>query len=168
LNDGYFFNFQKLAYIKGRKIDGCILCHISSHPDKIVDLTVYQNRYCNVSVNLYPYNPGHLLIFPVRHIEDIRELSGEESSALHKLEKHFLNILDISHSPAGYNIGYNMGLVAGGSIRHLHLHIIPRYPNETGISDLLAGKRILVEDPHQTVENIKKTLQGYLAENVID
>jgi ATP adenylyltransferase len=60
------------------------------------------------------------------------------------------------HNPCGYNIGYNMGQPAGASIDHLHLHLIPRYPNETGIADLIAGKRVLVEEPEETARRIRK------------
>ena len=63
-----------------------------------------------------------------------------------------LSVLDEAQRPSGYNIGFNMGLVAGASIDHLHLHIIPRYPRELGIAELLGGKRVLVQDPRMTRE----------------
>ncbi|MFV3255000.1 HIT domain-containing protein, partial [Klebsiella pneumoniae] len=61
-----------------------------------------------------------------------------------------LDVLDSLYKPAGYNIGYNMGLAAGGSIEHLHMHIIPRYNNEIGIAELLGGKKVLVQNPLET------------------
>lgn len=166
--DNYFFNFNKLSYIKGEKTTGCILCKIVNCEKDIEDLTIYRNKMFLVSLNLYPYNPGHLLIFPLRHVEDIRELSMEENRMLCQMQGHFLNILDISHNPAGYNMGYNMGLVAGGSIKHLHLHIIPRYPNEIGIADLIAGKRVLVEDPGETKKNLLRITDDYFLKNIME
>jgi len=65
-------------------------------------------------------------------------------------------MLDRTYSPSGYNIGYNMGRAAGASIGHLHLHLIPRYPHETGIADLIAGRRVLVEDPRQTAATLRQ------------
>jgi ATP adenylyltransferase len=156
----YFYCFDKLSYVKGKRPEGCILCHIRDKNPQVQDLTVYRGNYFIVSINLYPYNPGHLLVFPNRHIQDVREYSEKENLKLNDLIHTFLDILDISHRPFGYNIGYNIGLTAGASISHLHCHIIPRYPRETGISDLIAGRRVLVEHPLKTIKKIKKIINS--------
>jgi ATP adenylyltransferase len=121
-----------------------------------VDLSIWRDELFIASVNLYPYNPGHLLLYPSRHVEDIRELTGEEETRLNALQRWLLGILDRAFSPHAYNIGYNMGAAAGASIGHLHLHIIPRYPRETGIADLIAGRRVLVEDPRETARRLRE------------
>ncbi len=152
----YFFNFDKIGYLEGKKPDGCILCLIRDNSAETVNLKVFDGKYFSVSVNLYPYNPAHLILFPNRHVTDIRELSEEESSALCDIQRMSLDILDRVYKPHGYNIGYNMGRAAGASIEHLHLHIIPRYPGEAGIADLIAGQKLLVENPLETCEKLKK------------
>jgi ATP adenylyltransferase len=154
----YFLNFEKYAYVKGPKPGGCILCLIRDRDPGVIDLSVYRGKFFVVTVNLYPYNPGHLLIFPTRHIVDVRSYSLEEERRLNELIRYFLDIADKVHRPAGYNIGYNMGHPAGASIDHLHLHLIPRYPHETGIADLLAGKRVLVEEPRETARRIREVV----------
>jgi ATP adenylyltransferase len=146
----YFFNFEKLGYLKGERPDGCILCLVRDGSADVESLVVHRTVLSMVSLNLYPYNPGHLLVFPRRHVQDIRQLSAEERADIDALSRTCLDVLDKTHSPAAYNIGYNMGVVAGASIDHLHLHIIPRYPREIGITELLAGKRVLVQDPLET------------------
>jgi ATP adenylyltransferase len=151
----YFFNFDKMSYLKGKRPEGCILCLIRDGSEDVERLVAWESGNFMVSVNLYPYNPGHLLLFPKRHVVDIRGLPSAERLELDGLVDLCLSVLDATHSPAGYNIGYNMGLVAGASIDHLHLHIIPRYPREIGISELIAGKRVLVEDPRLTLERVK-------------
>ncbi len=151
----YFFNFEKMTYIKGGRPVGCILCLIRDESPEVVNLTVYRSEFFLAAVNLYPYNPGHLMVFPRRHLLDIREYTAEEEKDLAGVNRLLLNVLDRTHAPRAYNIGYNMGPVAGASIDHIHLHIIPRYPRETGIADLLAGKRVLVEDPLQTTEKLR-------------
>lgn len=158
----YFYNFEKLAYVRGpRDSNACILCSLAAGTPEVPDLTVYRDGLFLVSLNLYPYNPGHLIVFPVRHIEDVRAYTKEEQDRLILLTNHFLDILDTIHSPQGYNIGYNMGKPAGASIHHLHLHIIPRYPGEIGFTDLIAGKRMLVENPRETVRRIKEQLEQH-------
>jgi ATP adenylyltransferase len=154
----YFFNFEKLAYIKKAKPEGCILCLVAEGSDQVDDLSIWNNGRFLVTVNLYPYNPAHLMVAPTRHVTDIRELEQEEHAQLMQLERQCLDLLEAEYAPAGFNVGYNMGRPAGASIQHLHLHIIPRYPYETGIADLIAGKRVLVENPVRTAERLRERL----------
>lgn len=146
----YFFNFEKLAYLRGGKPEGCILCLVRDGSPDAVDLTVHRADGVAVCLNLYPYNPGHLLVFPERHVNDLRALLPAERAALDAAIALSLDVLDREYGPAGYNVGCNMGLVAGASIDHLHYHVIPRYPREIGVAELLGGKRVLVENPLDT------------------
>ncbi len=157
----YFFSFNKMKYFKEKKPEDCILCLISNESDKVENLTVFRNTLITISVNLYPYNPGHLLIFPNRHIVDLRELSKKEENELNIMTKRSLTALDKVFNPSAYNIGYNMGLEAGGSIEHLHQHIIPRYPREIGIAELIGGKKILVESPYKTAEKLIREFNSF-------
>jgi ATP adenylyltransferase len=154
----YFFNFDKMEYVRGKRPSGCILCLIRDGSEEVVDLTVYRDQHFTITVNLYPYNPGHVMIFPNRHITDIREFTAEEVQRVHQLTTLALATLEETHHPAAFNMGYNMGPAAGASIDHLHLHLIPRYPRETGIADLVAGKRVLVEDPRVTSQRIAEAM----------
>jgi len=156
----YFFNFEKIAYLKGKKTGGCILCHLRDGDPDVADTVVYRSEDTAVSLNLYPYNPGHCMIFPLRHVEDIRDLPETERRSMDNMLDKVLCALDSLYNPSGYNIGFNMGLEAGASIKHLHLHVIPRYPHELGIAELLGGKRVLVEDPGMSMEKLKKALSG--------
>ena len=154
----YFFNFNKMEYVRGPRPEGCILCLIRDRSPSVVDLTVYSDDLFAVSVNLYPYNPGHVMIFPIRHLTDIREMTPKEDLRLSELTRRFMDVLDHTHSPSGFNVGYNMGAPAGASIDHLHLHVIPRYPREVGIADLVAGKRVLIEDPRTTRTRLREAV----------
>jgi ATP adenylyltransferase len=152
---GYFFNFDKLGYLKGPKSEDCILCLVAAGSDRVDRLVAHESDSFVVSLNLYPYNPGHLIIFPKRHVVDIRGLSREERVELDDLTDACLSVLDGCFQPVAYNIGYNMGLIAGASIDHLHQHIIPRYPREIGIAELIGGSRVLVQDPSETLKLLK-------------
>jgi ATP adenylyltransferase len=161
----YFFNFEKMAYIKAKRPVGCILCMVRDSSPDVVNLTVYASEHFVAAVNLYPYNPGHVMVFPKRHLLDVREYTTEEEADLNGITRLLLDALDRTYAPGAYNLGYNMGPVAGASIDHIHLHIIPRYPRETGIADLLAGKRVLVENPSVTAERLSAAIQQLTSRN---
>ena len=154
----YFFNFEKIAYLKDNHSGGCILCRLRDGDPEITDTIIYRTGDIAAALNLYPYNPGHCLIFPLRHVEDIRDLTADERRSLDSVLDKTLGALDNLYNPSGYNIGYNMGLKAGASIEHIHLHVIPRYPNELGIAELLGGKRVLVEDLNKSKERLVEAL----------
>lgn len=156
----YFLNFDKMTYVKGGRPSGCILCLIRDKSADVVDLSFFESKNFIAAVNLYPYNPGHVMIFPHRHLLDIREYSDIEERELNVVLRLVLDTLDRTHSPRGYNIGYNMSPPAGASIDHIHLHVIPRYPHETGIADLIAGKRVLVESPFVTADRLKAAVRS--------
>lgn len=156
------FSTHKLEYIKGDKLKvDCILCSIIGKEESVEKLLIYEGRYAVVSVNKYPYNSGHLLIYPRRHITDYRELSVREEREICSLLRASLNILDKKYSPSGYNIGYNIGEFSGASLSHLHMHIIPRYRNELGFIDIIGGAKIIVEDPYQTMKELKKAFADF-------
>jgi ATP adenylyltransferase len=157
----YLFNANKLKYAKGEKpgVD-CILCSIASRAKDVILLEICRTKKFIVSANLYPYNPGHVLIFPIRHIEDFSDLTDKEALEMHHLTAKTISILKEEYNPAGYNIGYNVGNQSGASIPHIHQHIIPRYGNESGFIDIIAGTRLFVVDPAEMMEKLKKRFKN--------
>ena len=148
---------SKLAYVKGERPDvDCIFCAVAEKDKKVEKLEVCRTKRWVASVNLHPYNVGHILLFPIRHAVDVRDLTKAEISEMHSLQALSLDVLDGVYAPAGYNIGFNIGRSAGASIEHLHLHIVPRYPNEAGFMDILSETRTIVEDPKQTVAKLRR------------
>ncbi|MBN2403875.1 MAG: HIT domain-containing protein [Spirochaetes bacterium] len=153
----YLFNTNKLNYVKGDKPDvDCILCTIAERSSKTELLEVYRTKKFIISVNLYPYNPGHLMIFPIKHIEDYGKLTDKDALEMHRLTVKTLSILKDEFNPSGFNIGYNIGKFSGASIQHIHQHIVPRYGNEAGFIDILAGTRLFVIDPVEIMNRLKK------------
>jgi len=96
------------------------------------------------------------MLFPKRHIVDIREYTEEEATELFALEKLCLNVLDELYTPHGYNLGYNIGPAAGASIEHVHLHIVPRYRRELGFIDIIGGAKVIVEEPNETRRRMRE------------
>lgn len=153
----YLFNKDKIKYVKGKKPKvKCILCAIAAGSPDVKSLEIYRTENFVVSVNLYPYNPGHLMIFPVRHEEDLHNLTDEEALEMHRLTCRTLSVLKDEYDPPGFNIGYNIGTGSGASIHHIHLHIVPRYGNEAGFIDAIAGTRLFVTDPVEMMKKLKK------------
>lgn len=150
---------SKRDYVRGArpKVD-CILCSVRDRDAKVSRLVVAEDRNFLVSLNLFPYNPGHLLVFPRRHIEDYRDLSPTEARALDRWTRRILDQLDAEYKPSGYNLGFNLGRPAGASIAHLHLHIVPRFPNEVGFIDTIGGARIHVDDPFAAAKRLRRRL----------
>jgi ATP adenylyltransferase len=155
----YLFNTEKLAYVKGGKpAVACILCAIRDRDPAVAGLEVARSGGFIVSVNLYPFNPGHLMIFPERHVEKLQELTDAEALALHRLTAEVLTALEKEYGPDGFNAGYNLGNQSGASLAHIHLHVVPRYANEVGFLDVLAGTRLTVLDPVEARDRLKKRL----------
>jgi len=157
----HLFVPNKRDYIKGNKKPkvGCIICAILAKDPRVENLLVWKDDLWAASVNLYPYNPGHIFLFPVRHIIDLRDLTQEEAQRMFLLTNHCLTILDSLFEPCGYNVGFNIGDASGASIDHLHQHMVPRYPKELGFVDICAGAKIIIEDPLVTVEKLKKAFR---------
>ncbi len=150
------FSVNKLDYTKGDRPDvDCILCAVAENNEKVMDLTIYQTENFVITVNLYPYNTGHLMVFPKKHVLDIRELNDENVIEMENLTKICMDILEKIYRPDGFNLGYNIGMNSGASIAHLHRHIIPRYRNEIGVIDIIGGAKIIVEDPLVTRDKVK-------------
>lgn len=149
----------KLRYVRGDrpKVD-CILCATLSRDKKVTNLIVAEDRLVYVTLNLFPYNPGHLMIVPRRHITDLRASTAAERRSIDAWTLRLLDVLDRLYQPSGYNLGYNLGMFSGASIPHLHLHVVPRFKNEAGFIDIISGARIHVDDPSVAVRRLKRAL----------
>jgi ATP adenylyltransferase len=148
----------KEAYVRERThrpVGECILCDIVRGVGDVVNLEVARADDFVITLNLYPYNAGHVMIFPARHVEDPRELAPEEHAVLARLQNLTLDVLAAEYAPGGFNVGYNVGVAAGASIAHLHLHVVPRYPRELGVVDILSGAKIIIEDPAGTRRRLR-------------
>ncbi|MBF0409144.1 MAG: HIT domain-containing protein [Candidatus Riflebacteria bacterium] len=154
---------NKLEYVRGGKRPNvhCILCGITQNHPEVENLIIWKNDLLMVSLNLYPYNPGHLLLFPLRHIVDLREMTEEEAMQIFKVNKKFMDIIDRIYSPRGYNIGFNINDASGASIDHLHQHLVPRYHKELGFVDIISGSKIMVEDPKETLKKFETALKKH-------
>jgi len=134
----------RIEYILQPKPDGCIFCDKRKENNDRDNLILYRGKTCFVIMNFYPYNNGHLLVVPNRHISDIELLNETEQTELMKLLTDSSTILKKVLKSDGLNIGMNLGRVAGAGIDdHIHFHIVPRWNGDTNFMPVTGNTRVI-------------------------
>ena len=134
---------HRMAYVRGERPGpdagtGCPFCVAPEQPDAD-SLVVHRGESCYVVLNLFPYNPGHLLICPYRHISLYVDLTPDETSEFTALTRSAIHAITAASNPAGYNIGMNQGEVAGAGVAaHLHQHVVPRWMGDANFLPIVA------------------------------
>ena len=143
----------RIEYILGAKEKGCVFCNALSVSD---GLTLYKGESTLVVMNKYPYNNGHLLVAPVRHLSALDELKPEEMGTLLATVEQSVAILKKVMRPEGFNVGLNLGRVAGAGIEeHLHFHIVPRWSGDTNALAVFADVRVIPQHLQETFALLK-------------
>jgi len=143
----------RIEYIQSEKEEGCIFCDALSKKD---DLTLFKGRLTMVVMNKFPYINGHLLAAPKRHISSLDQLDKEEMGNLLMTVEQSVGILKEVMKPDGFNIGLNLGKVAGAGVEdHLHFHIVPRWFGDTNAFTVFADVRVIPEHLKATCNNLK-------------
>ena len=145
----------RIEYIEQPQSEGCILCDLPP-PDSDRDaLILHRGPACFVIMNLYPYNNGHLMVSPYRHISTLAELSPDEQAEIAALLETTVDVLKRAITPDGFNIGLNLGKTAGAGIEdHLHWHVVPRWAGDTNFMPVVGGTKVLVEGLQETWEKL--------------
>ena len=134
----------RLKYILSDKSDGCFLCHSVSSAEDRDNLLLKRGSQCGVIMNRYPYNNGHLLIFPYRHVAEISDLTADERAETMDLLDTSIAVLKAAIRPQGFNIGINLGLVAGAGLEeHVHMHVVPRWSGDTNFMPVMADVKVI-------------------------
>jgi ATP adenylyltransferase len=140
---------HRLAYVKGdddtgRTADGeCPFCRIPTLDDREA-LVVARGKTVYAVLNLHPYNPGHVMVVPYRHVAELRELTDDEALELSLVTRDAVAALRKASAPHGFNVGLNLGGVAGGSLSdHLHQHVVPRWGGDANFITVLAGTKVI-------------------------
>jgi ATP adenylyltransferase len=132
----------------------CIFCDASTDPH--AELVLLRGRHAFVILNLYPYNNGHLMVAPNRHLKTLTSLAADEQSEVMTLVRWSEMALTEAYSPQGINVGINLGKAAGAGIEdHLHVHLVPRWAGDTNFMTVTGETRVLPEDLEITWEKLK-------------
>ena len=143
----------RMEYILSEKDEGCIFCRALSDQD---NLTLYKGKVTVVVMNKYPYINGHLLVAPTRHLSLLEQLSKNEMGDLLETVEKSVGILKKVMNPDGFNVGLNLGKVAGAGVEeHLHFHIVPRWFGDTNALTVFADVRVIPEHLQATCNNLK-------------
>ena len=137
----------RMTYIEKANPSTCVFCEAPSTRDDEKDYLLYRGKSVFILMNLYPYNPGHLMIAPYRHIDDLEKLSPEERLELIQETARSTRVLRESMKPDGFNLGMNQGKVGGAGIEdHLHLHVVPRWNGDTNFMPVVGRTKVIPED----------------------
>jgi ATP adenylyltransferase len=130
---------------------GCFLCRAARARDDERNLVVGRYRLAIVALNRFPYNSGHLLIAPRRHVGDVGRLTRAESRELFALVQQAVRVLRRRFRPDGFNVGLNLGRVAGAGLPgHVHVHVVPRWNGDTNFMPAISATRVISEHLEQT------------------
>jgi len=146
----------RLSYVTtSEPVAGCIFCNAASAA-ATDPLVVARGQAAFVILNLYPYNSGHLMVVPVRHVASLAELSGDERAELMDLTARAEVALTEVYRPQGLNIGVNLGKAAGAGIAdHLHVHVVPRWTGDTNFMSVVGNVRVLPEELGDTKRRLQ-------------
>jgi ATP adenylyltransferase len=148
----------------GPRNDDCIFCN-ASEPGR-GDLILVRGRVSYVILNLYPYNNGHLMVVPNRHVATLAATTADEQAELMRLTRHAEIALTEAYTPQGINIGVNLGKPAGaGVLDHLHVHVVPRWNGDTNFMSVVGNVRVLPEDLSATAGKLKPIFERLGHEN---
>ena len=156
------FRPDRLKYVRKLiKDDGCVFCIAAEAKPDLETLCVYQSKFSMMVLNKFPYNPGHILILPKRHIGSFEDMKDEEYLDLQKTVRLAAKAVTEIYNPGGFNLGLNHGAVAGAGIPdHLHYHIVPRWSGDLNFFPLIAETKTVVENIETTYERYKSYLKG--------
>ena len=146
----------RIGYIQKEKPEGCILCEKPRQNSDTVNYILYRGEKNFVILNSYPYNPGHLMVAPYRHVANLEELTDAERNEHFEMVSRSIKLLKRVFNPGGFNVGINMGKVAGAGIDdHVHTHIVPRWQGDTNFMPVLSDVRVVPEALAETYKKLE-------------
>jgi len=147
----------RLDYVTGAKgrSTGCVFCEAARPPDPD-SLVVFEGASCFVILNLFPYNNGHLMVVPYRHVPSLAGLEPPELEELARLVRQSEIVLGEAYGPHGINVGANLGGSAGAGVKdHLHVHLVPRWYGDTNFMTVVGDTRVLPEELPQAAVRLR-------------
>jgi len=149
----------RIKYIQGLGAPGdCFICHNLKNPqDDDDNLVLWRTASCIVILNCFPYNNGHLLIAPARHIPDLSQATDQELLEMTKLIRESQRALSLAIKPHGFNVGMNFGRCGGAGLpEHLHIHLVPRWDGDTNFMSVCSDTKVISQSLTELLEQLKQ------------
>jgi ATP adenylyltransferase len=152
----------RLRYVTAtQKSDECVLCHALACADEAQSLVVRVEEHVFALMNLYPYNNGHVMIAPKRHVGALGEATPAELNETMALAQRLERVYARLYHPDGMNLGMNLGRTAGAGVAdHIHLHLVPRWTGDTSFMTVSGATRVVPEDPYEACLRVREALAG--------
>ena len=147
----------RAEFVLGKKEKGCIFCKRLKRKDSVKNLILYRGKKSFVILNKYPYNPGHAMVVPKRHVAHIEKLTAVEAAEFFELTRLTVKAMKKALKPHSLNIGMNLGRSSGAGIpEHLHMHIVPRWNGDTNFMPVIGLTKIVSVPLEPIYDAIKK------------
>ncbi len=149
----------RMAYVGVPQSEGCVFCSKPGLDRDREELILYRGETCFIIMNLFPYNNGHVMVVPFRHTADFQSLTTAEQAEMMRLTQFSVRVLEEAFHPDAYNIGMNLGRIAGAGIaEHLHMHIVPRWNGDTNFMPVIAETKVLPDALFGGYDKLKATV----------
>jgi len=158
----YLWTPWRYAYVStAEKTAGCVFCDAVNAVDDAKVRIVYRGEHCFVILNAFPYTPGHVMIVPYAHLDELRKLPPEAANEMMALSQRMESVLRELYHPDGINLGMNIGKAAGAGIAgHIHMHVLPRWVADANFISVVGETRVLPETLVETWKRMTKVLHG--------
>jgi ATP adenylyltransferase len=154
----------RMAYIEVAAPTGCIFCEKPAAGRDEQDWILHRGEQAFIMLNAFPYNNGHLMVAPFRHTADLETLLPEEQSEIFDLTRLCVSVLRTAYRPDGYNIGMNLGKIAGAGVAdHLHMHVVPRWNGDTNFMPVVGDTKVLPDSLDNTYRKLREALSDLKA-----
>jgi ATP adenylyltransferase len=141
---------------KGPPRDGCIFCDLPRSTRDRENLVLGRTQHCFAILNRYPYNNGHLMVVPRAHAGDLAALPREEADELSEMLRTAVRLVGQAYGAQGYNLGMNLGRVAGAGIAdHLHWHVVPRWNGDTNFMPVVGDTKVMIEHLQESWDRLR-------------
>jgi len=157
----YLWTPWRYAYVTaGEKISGCIFCELLKMGNDADARIVYRGQHCFIVLNTYPYTPGHVMVVPYQHLDELQKLPSDAANEMIALSQKMERTLRQLYRPDGVNVGMNIGRAAGAGVAgHIHMHVLPRWVADANFVSVVGETRILPESLEMTYERISGALR---------
>jgi ATP adenylyltransferase len=157
----YLWTPWRYAYVSGtEKTAGCVFCDALKGNDDAKMFIVHRGQHCYVILNAYPYTPGHVMIVPYAHLDELQKLPTEGANEMMALSQQMESLLRELYHPDGINLGMNIGKAAGAGIAgHIHMHVLPRWVADANFLSVIGETRILPETLDVTWKRMKAAME---------